>query len=246
MLRVQVIAMYRLILLISTLAAALIFAGCHFTDFSEEKANEAALSYLLEKYGEEFVAKEGGIRTDSIAFGNNWYELTVVKKSEENEETQRKYTICVTTDRKYTVIRDTVMFDYYNSLYEKYVIPIIEKEMEGIPYVVLVDSKMNLSIKAIRDGVEAESNIPNDLEDENSIFEKRDFVFNIYISETYDKGQLTEICSNINNSLTKDNYYEAYIVLLSDEEFTKLAKSKDKYQENQVNEYFLGKKKYKV
>ncbi len=233
---------------IALILAAVIFmlSGCYFSSFSEEKANKAALSYLLEKYGEEFVAKKGGICTDSIAFGNNWYELTVVKKSEENEETQRKYTICVTTDRKYTVIRDTVMFDYYNSLYEKYVIPIIEKEMEGIPYVVLVDSKMNLSIKAIRDGVEAEANIPNDLEDENSIFEKRDFVFNIYISETYDKGQLPEICSNINNSLTKDNYYEAYIVLLSDEEFAKLAKSKDKYQENQVNEYFLGKEKYKV
>ncbi len=48
------------------------------------------------------------------------------------------------------------------------------------------------------------------------------------------------------NSLTKDNYYRAYIVILKDEEFTKLAGSKDKYRESQVHEYFLGKKKYKV
>ena len=219
------------------------FAGCYFSSFSEEKANEAAISYLNDKYSEEFVAKEGGICTDSIVFGDNWYELTVVKKSEENEEPHREYTVCISTDRKYTILGDNVIFDYYNSLYEEYITPIIKKEMNDIPFVIIVESEQAISIS--RYGASSDAEIPKNLND-NTFLPKKYCEFEIFISKQYDIGQIPTICSNINNSLKKDDYRIAHIVILEEEEFSDLNSAKDKYWRCKTKQFYIGNKYYEV
>ena len=207
-------------------------SGCYFSSFSEEKANEAALSYLNDKYGEEFVAKDGGIRTDSIAFGNTWYELTVVKKSEESEEAQRKYTIFITTDRKYTILGDTVMFDYYKPLYEEYVTPIIKNEMNDIPFIITAYFGIDLKF-----GVEAENNIPVSPDDEQIAKLRGCFEIYIYIPKSYDNDQIPEICKNIKENLTDENYLRGAIATLSEEDFSLLSNSEDKYRAKELNSF---------
>ena len=214
--------------------------GCYFSSFSNEKANEAALSYLRDKYGEEFVAKGGGIETDSIYFGNNWYALTVVKKSEENEEPHREYKVCISTDRKYTIIGDTVIFDYYDALYEDYATPIISKEMEDIPFVIVVIPEYS------RHGVSTEYDIPTELDDEKGYFEKNDFCFDIFIPKSFDTGQLPNLCKKIGDSPIKGNYQMINIVPLNDDSFASLAVSKDKVHECVKNNYFHQNKMYRV
>ena len=214
--------------------------GCYFSSFSEEKANEAAISYLNDKYGEEFVAKKGGIRTDSIAFGDNWYELTVVKKSEENEETQREFTVCISTDRKYTILGDTVIFDYYEILYEDYAIPIITKEMGDIPFILIADPNPSLYMAP------PECEIPKRIDDDNNYIKKSQFSFDIYIPRSYDTGQIPDLCKKIFDSSIKGDYRQAYIVILNDDDYASLAASKDKHKDIYENNYFLQNKKYKV
>lgn len=75
-----------------------------------------------------------------------------------------------------------------------------------------------------------------------TVFLKKDVLYLIYIPKKFDNGQISEICTNIKKSLTKDNYYRADIVLLSDEDFSGLDNSKDKYRESETNEYYLQKK----
>ncbi len=224
------------------LAATVIFmlSGCYFSSFSEEKANEAALSYLNDKYGEEFVAKEGGIRYDSIA--TNWYELTVVKKSEESEETQRKYTIFITTDRKYTVFGDTVMLDYYNSLYEDFAVPIIKKELGDIPFIFLAN--LGNIPKISMQGVAPDAEIPKSIDDDNNIIKNSEYEFKIFITDDYDIDMINDIRSKIKNSALKGFYRNSYLVILNDDDFKTLSTVKDKYQATQMWGCFLGKQDY--
>ncbi len=178
---------------------------------------------------------------------NLWYEARIVKKSEENTEAPKEYIVCVSTDGNNTILGDTVICDYYNIIYAEYVTPIIAKEMGDIPFVVIVDSESNLDTLnyTAEFGAKPDSAIPKNLDDEGNAFQKDDFVFDIYISESSDKGQMRKICKKIHDSLTEENYYRAYIVVLSDEEFKGLYSSKDKYFEERTH-YYNGKELYKV
>ena len=118
--------------------------------------------------------------------------------------------------------------------------------MGDIPFVVIVDSESNLDTLnyTAEFGAKPDSAIPKNLDDEGNAFQKDDFVFDIYISESSDKGQMRKICKKIHDSLTEENYYRAYIVVLNDEDFNALYTAEDKYLEERTH-YYNGKKLYK-
>ena len=241
----------RSIALILAAAVMLCFTGCLFESkpvsepFSATKANEAALSYLKEKYGEEFVVTDHKYRGDSIAFGLSWQVSEVIKKSQENESNPRKYEVCVSKNDPYTILGDTFMISYYEKLYQDFAAPVVEKEMGDIPFELVV---VSVSPNEFYDdyGVVPQAEIPDSFDDENSVFSKSDFFFKIFIPRSYDNGNISEICANINKRLTKENYFSGDIILLDDNEFDILSSASDKFWEYKINNNYLGKKAYSV
>ena len=216
----------------------LLFSGCFLKKepepepFSKEKAEEAAQAYLKEKYGEEFVSVGGHERGDSIIGGNYWYVDEVIKKSQENEGSPHKYEVSISHDSTYTILGDTVMFDYYNACYEEFVTPIIKSVMKDIPFETIIYYGLQLDY-----GIGPEKNIPVSPDDEQIVASRGSFIINIYIPESYDNGQIPEICKTIKERLTEDNYLLGVIAILSEEDFTLLSTSEDKYRAKESNSF---------
>ena len=244
-----------IIILTLTIIVTLLFSSCllqketadkpKYEPFSYEKADEVALAYLKEKYGEDFVIVDHKYKGDSIAFGLSWQVSEIIKKSQENEINPRKYEVCISKDNTYKILGDTVMISYYEKLYHDFATPIVEKEMENIPFELVV---VSVSPNEFYDdyGVVPEAKIPSSFEDENSIFSQDDFFIKIFIPNSYNNYNITEICTNIKKRLTKENYFSGDIVLIENKEFDLLSSASDKYWEYKVNNYYLGRKKYEM
>ena len=124
------------------------------------------------------------------------------------------------------------MFDYYNPLYEEYVTPIIKNEMNDIPFIITANFGTSLKF-----GVEAEKKIPVSPDDEELVRFRGCFTFIVYIPASYDNGQIPEICKNISEKLTKDNYLRGVIAILREEDFTFLSTAEDKYRAKELNSF---------
>ena len=240
--------MFKRIICILAITAiiSLLFTGCFIKKepepepLSKERANEAAVTYLKEKYGEEFVSVGGYDRADSIVGGNYWYVDEIIKKSQENEGFPHKYEVSISDDNKYTILGDTVMFDYYNPLYEEYVTPIIKNEMNDIPFIITANFGTSLKF-----GVEAEKKIPVSPDDEEIVRFRGCFEFDIFIPASFDNDQIPEICKNIKERLTEDNYLRGFIILLSEEDYAVLSTAVDKYRAKETHS-FSAIKSYRV
>ena len=132
-----------------------------------------------------------------------------------------------------------VIYGYYQQLYYDFVAPIIAKQMDNIPYelVVMVSKDKNKFLS---------SEIPKSFDDEKCGLSKNEFSFEIFIPQSYDSENISDICQKIKNSLGEENYNQAYIDVLSDDQFDDLAASDDKYWKCVVNNYFDSKNYYKV
>ena len=106
----------RSIALILAATVMLCFTGCLFESkpvsepekeyFSKDKAREAAIAYVNEKYGDEFIEVDNIERRGSFV-GNGWYSSDIIRKSQKNEKDPRKYEVSVSWDTSYTILGDT-------------------------------------------------------------------------------------------------------------------------------------------
>lgn len=232
--------MRRIIIVLVTVTVILfmIFTGCNkkeksnsegkITSIDNTVAGETALSYLSEKYGEEFVIVGENQMHDSILGGNRWYRATVVKKSDGNNDNARTYEVHVTfDDGSYTVAGDTVMLSYYQSLFNENADSIISKNMKDIPYCLVVT---RVTEDDPNYGFSPDTQIPKSKDD----LCKRDHYFEILIPLSYDSEEIPDICTQLKMDLQLAGLYSGvysgcYITVVNDDDFELINAAEDPY-----------------
>lgn len=235
-----------ILLLVATVILSMIFTRCNKenpnpeekpTSIDNTAAGETALSYLSEKYGEEFIIIGENQMRDSILGGNRWYCATVIKKSDENNDDARTYEVSVTFDSGvYTVEGDTFMFTYIQKLAKEHLEPIVSEHISDIPYE-LVIIRGNES----KYGFSSDLKIPENEEDLYQIQYAGNLgiTFWIMVPLSADNDSMTDICGSLNDALKESRFkWYGYIDIIDDDSFEKIKESSDPYvQVVQKNEY---------
>ena len=188
-------------------------------------ASEMALSYLSEKYDEEFIIVSEHQMRDSILGGNRWYCATVIKKSDDNNEKARTYEVNITFDGdSYTIAGDTVMLSYYQSLFSENADSVISKNMKDIPYCLVVtrvtEDNQNY-------GFSLDAKIPQSKDD----LYKRSHYFDILIPLSYNSEEIPDICTQLKFNLQLEGLYSSgcYIIVVDDNDFELINSAEDPY-----------------
>lgn len=229
--------MRRIIIVLVTLTVTLfiLFTGCDkkeksnsegkITSIDNTVAGETALSYLSEKYDEEFVIVGENQMHDSILGGNRWYRATVVKKSDEDNDNARTYEVHVTfDDGSYTVAGDTIMLSYYQSLFSENANRIISENMKNIPYCLVVT---RVTEDDPNYGFSPDTQIPKIKDD----LYKRHHCFEILIPLSYDCEEIPDICTQLKMDLQLVGLYSSgcYITVVNDDDFELINLAEDPY-----------------
>lgn len=220
------------ILLVIVTIIGMCFTSCEWLkedqSIDNTVAGEMALSYLYEKYDEEFMVVGENQMHDSILGGNRWYRATVVKKSDEKNDNARTYEVHVTfDDGSYTVAGDTVMLSYYQSLFSENADSIISKNMKDIPYCLVVT---RVTEDNPNYGFSPDTQIPKIKDD----LYKRHHCFEILIPLSYDCEEIPDICTQLKIDLQLAGLYSelysgCYIIVVNDDDFELINSAEDSY-----------------
>lgn len=198
---------------------------------TEEQASETALTYLKEKYNDDFtVVSEDNRKSDGGLFGVNWwYDFEVVRASEKDSEKPCKYEVFVSKDEP-EILGDTVIEEYYRYAFANYSIPLITDALGDIPFwmtIYVQPDEWNKGFKPDRE-------VPQSVYGKDGHFLTEDIVdFYVYVPDSaVGESSLEELANDLREYLDDESYDDGGIYVLSDLKFEKICESnsiKDSY-----------------